>query len=95
MKQPDSQSKLPVPVTPPKLINHGFNWIGNRRSFLKTRKSSGVSSILMAPVFTLEFLFLALLIGILLLVFALYVMFNLLISLPRLKKAIEEDTKLL
>jgi predicted membrane protein len=40
----------------------------------------------MAPVFMLEFLFLALLIGIILLIFALYVMFNLLLSLPRLKK---------
>jgi len=86
VKEPDSQSKLPVPVTPPKLINQGFTWIGNRRSFIKTRKFSGISSVLMAPVFMLEFLFLALLIGILLLIFALYVMFSLLSSLPRLKK---------
>jgi uncharacterized membrane protein HdeD (DUF308 family) len=41
----------------------------------------------MAPVFMLEFLFLALLIGIILLIFGLYVMFNLLVSLPRLKKS--------
>ena len=40
----------------------------------------------MMPVFMLEFLFLALLIGILLLILALYVMFNLMISLPRLKR---------
>jgi len=86
MKEPDSQSKLPVPATPPKLINQGFTWIGNRRSFIKTRRSSGISSVLMAPVSMFEFLFLALLIGILLLIFALYVMFSLLISLPRLKK---------
>jgi|GEM_PF-2406080 len=86
MKESGSQSKLPVPVTPPKLINQGFTWIGNRRSFIKTRKFSGISSVLMAPVFMLEFLFLALLIGILLLIFALYVMFSLLTSLPRLKK---------
>jgi len=86
MKQPDSQSMLPVPVTPPKLINQGFTWIGNRRSFIKTKKFSGISSILMMPVFMLEFLFLALLIGILLLILALYVMFNLMISLPKLKR---------
>ena len=86
MKQPDSQSKLPVPVAPPKLINQGFVWIGNRRSFIKTKKFSGIASFLMAPIFMLEFLFLALLIGILLLIFALYVMFSLLISLPKLKK---------
>ena len=86
MKQLDSQSRLPVPVTPPKLLNQGFVWIGNRRSFIKTRKLSGISSILMMPVFILEFLFLALLIGILLLILALYVMFNLLVSLPKLKR---------
>jgi len=86
MKQPDSQSRLPVPVTPPKLLNQGFVWIGNRHSFIKTRKLSGVSSILMMPVFMLEFLFLALLIGILLLILALYVIFNLLVSLPKLKR---------
>jgi hypothetical protein len=86
MKEPNSQSRFPVPVTPPKLLNQGFVWIGNRRSFIKTRKFSGISSILMLPIFTLEFLFLALLIGILLLIFALYIMLNLLISLPKLKK---------
>ncbi len=86
MKEPDNQSRLPVPATPPKLINQGFTWIGKRRSFIKTRRFSGVLSILMMPIFFLEFLFLALLIGILLLIFALYVMFNLLISLPKLKK---------
>jgi hypothetical protein len=86
MKEPNSQSRLPIPVTPPKLINQGFVWIGNRRSFIKTRRFSGISSFLMAPVFMLELLFLALLIGILLLVFALYMMFNLLISLPKPKK---------
>jgi len=86
MKEPDNQSRLPVPTTPPKLINQGFTWIGNRRSFIRTRKFSGISSILMAPVFMLEFLLLAILIGILLLIFALYVMFNLLISLPKLKR---------
>jgi len=86
MKQPDSQSRLPVPVTPPKLLNQGFVWIGNRRSFIKTRKLSGISSILMMPAFMLEFLFLALLISILLLILALYVMFNLLVSLPKLKR---------
>jgi hypothetical protein len=86
MKQPNSQSRLPVPVTPPKLLNQGFVWISNRRSFIKTRKFSGISSILMLPIFMLEFLFLALLIGILLLIFVLYLMFNLLISLPKLKK---------
>lgn len=41
---------------------------------------------MMAPLFILEFLFLALLIGIILLIFGLYVMINLLASLPRLKK---------
>jgi predicted membrane protein len=86
MKEPDSQSKLPVPVHPPKLLNQGFLWIRSRGSSIKTRKFSGISSVLMSPVFMLEFLFLALLIGIILLIFALYVMFNLLISLPRLKK---------
>jgi hypothetical protein len=86
MKEPNSQSRLPVPVTPPKLLNQGFVWISNRRSFIKARKFSGTSSILMLPIFMLEFLFLALLIGILLLIFALYIMLNLLISLPKLKK---------
>jgi cell division protein FtsX len=86
MKEPDNQSRLPVPATPPKLLNQGFVWISNRRSSIKTKKFSGISSILMLPIFMLEFLFLALLIGILLLIFALYIMFNLLISLPKLKK---------
>jgi predicted membrane protein len=86
MKQPDSQSRLPVPVSPPKLLNQSFLWIRSRGSSIKTHRFSGISSVLMAPVFVLEFLFLALLIGIILLIFALYVMFNLLISLPRLKK---------
>jgi hypothetical protein len=86
MKQPDNQSKLPVPVTPPKLLNQGFIWIRSRGSSIKTHKFSGLSSVLMAPVLGLEFLFLALLIGIILLIFALYLMFNLLVSLPRLKK---------
>jgi cell division protein FtsX len=86
MKEPNSPSRFPVPVTPPKLLNQGFAWISNRRSFIKTRKFSGISSILMLPVFTLEFFFLALLIGILVLIFALYIMLNLLISLPKLKK---------
>jgi hypothetical protein len=86
MKQPDNQSRLPVPVSQPKLLNQSFVWISNRRSFIRTRKFSGISSLLMMPIFMLEFLFLALLIGILLLIFALYLMFNLLISLPKLKK---------
>ena len=42
----------------------------------------------MLPILMLEFLFLALLIGILLLIFAIYIMLNLLISLPKLKKGI-------
>jgi uncharacterized membrane protein len=86
MKETNSQSRFPVPVTPPKLLNQGFVWISNRRSFIKARKLSGISSILMLPIFMLEFLFLALLIGILLLIFALYIMLNLLISLPKLKR---------
>ena len=86
MKEPDIQSRLPVPIAPPTLLNQGFVWISNRRSFIKTRKLSGISSILMLPIFMLEFLFLAMLIGILLLIFALYIMLNLLISLPKLKK---------
>jgi hypothetical protein len=86
MKEPDNQSRLPIPVTPPKLINQSFVWISNRRSFIKTRKFSGISSVLTLPIFMLELVFLALLIGLLLLIFALYVIFNLLISLPRLKR---------
>jgi cell division protein FtsX len=86
MKKPDNQSRFPVPVTPPKLINQGFVWISNRRSFIRTRKFSGISSALMLPFFMLEFLLFALLIGILLLIFALYIMLNFLISLPKLKK---------
>jgi hypothetical protein len=86
MKQTDDQSKLPVPVTPPKLLNQGFLWIRSRSNSIKTRRFSGISSVLMAPVLGLEFLFLVLLIGIILLIFGLYVMFNLLVSLPRLKK---------
>jgi len=86
MKELDIQSKLPVPVNPPKLLNQGFLWIRSRGSCIKTRRLSGISSILMTPIFMLEFLFLALLIGIILLIFALYAMFNLLLSLPRLKK---------
>jgi hypothetical protein len=86
MKELDSQSRLPVPVTPPKLLNQGFLWIRSRGSSIRARRFSGISSILTAPIFMLEFLFLAVLIGIILLIFALYVMFNLLLSLPRLKK---------
>ncbi len=86
MQEPDNQSRLPIPVTPPKLLNQGFAWISNRRSFIKTRKFSGISSVLMLPIFMLEFLFLALLIGLLLLIFAFYIIFNLLISLPGLKR---------
>lgn len=86
MKQPDSQSKLPVPVHPPKLLDQSFVWIRSRGSSIKTRRFSGISSVLMAPVSMLELLFLALLIMIILLIFGLYVMFNLLLSLPRLKK---------
>jgi predicted membrane protein len=86
MKEPDTQSKLPVPVNTPKLLNQGFLWVRSRGSSIKKRRFSGISSVLMAPVFMLEFLFLTLLIGIILLIFALYVMLNLVISLPRLKK---------
>jgi predicted membrane protein len=86
MKQPDSESKLPVPITPPKLLNQGFLWVRGRGSSIKTHRFSGISSVLMAPVLGLEFLFLALLIAIILLIFGLYVMFQLLASLPRLKK---------
>jgi len=86
MKQTDDQSKLPVPVTPPKLLNQGFVWIQGRGNSIKTHKFSGISSVLMAPVIGMEFLFLALLIAIILLIFGLYVIFNLLVSLPRLKK---------
>jgi len=86
MEQPDSQSKLPVPVATPKLINQGFLWVRSRGSSIRTHRFSGVSSVLMAPVFFLEFLLLALLIGMILLIFGLYIMLNLLVSLPRLKK---------
>jgi hypothetical protein len=86
MKQPDNQSRLPVPVTPPKLLDQGFVWIRSRGNSIKTHRFSGISSVLMAPVFALEFLFLALLIMIILLIFGLYLMFNLLLSLPKLKK---------
>jgi len=86
MKEPDNQSRLPIPVTPPKIFNQGFAWISNHRSFIKTRRFSGISSVLMLPLFMLEFLFLALLIALLLLIFAFYIIFNLLISLPRLKR---------
>ncbi len=86
MEQPHSQSKLPVPVTAPKVINRGLLWARSRGSSIRTHRFSGVSSVLMAPVFFMEFLLLALLIGIILLIFGLYVMFSLLASLPRLKK---------
>jgi hypothetical protein len=86
MKQADGNSKLPVPITPPRLLNQGLVWFRSRGSSLKTHRFSGISSVLMAPVFFLEFLFLALIIGIILLIVALYMMFNLLLSLPRLKK---------
>jgi len=86
MDQPNNQSKLPVPVTTPKLINQSILWFRSRGDSIKTHRFSGVSSVLMAPVFFLEFLLLALFIGVILLIFGLYVMFNLLASLPRLKK---------
>ena len=86
MKQPDNQSRLPVPVTPPKLLDQGFVWIRSRGNSIKTHRFSGISSVLMAPVLALEFLFLALLIMIILLIFGIYIMFNLLLSLPKLKK---------
>jgi len=86
MKEPDNQSRLPIPVTQPKILSQGFAWISNRRSFIKTRRFSGISSVLTLPLFMLEFFFLALLIALLLLIFAFYIVFNLLISLPRLKR---------
>jgi len=85
MKEIDNQSRFPV-TTPPQLLNQGFIWVNNRRSFIKTRKFSGISSWLMLPAFMLGFLFLALVIGLLLFAFSLYVIFHLLISLPRLRK---------
>jgi len=85
MKEIDNQSRLSV-TTPPQLLNQGFIWVNNRRGFIKTRKFSGISSWLMLPAFMLEFLFLALFIGLLLFGFSLYVILNLLTSLPRLRK---------
>jgi len=86
MEKREGKSNLPVPVTPPKLLNQGFVWIRSRGNSIRTHRFSGVSSILMAPVFLLEFLFLALLIAIMLLIFGLYITVNMLLSLPRLKK---------
>jgi hypothetical protein len=86
MEHAQGQSKLPVLVTTPKLINQGFIWVRSRGNSIRTHRFSGVSSMLMAPVFFMEFLLLALFIGIILLIFGLYVMFSLLASLPRLKK---------
>jgi len=87
MKEPDDQPRLPI-TTPPQLFNKGFIWVSSRHTFLKTRKSSGISSFLMLPVFLLELLFLAFIIGLLFLFFALYVIFRLLSSLPRSKKGV-------
>jgi len=85
MEEIGSQSRLPV-TSPPRFVNQGFVWVSNRRTLLKTRRLSGISSFLLLPVFLLEFLFLALIIGLLLLFFALYVIFHLASSLPKLKK---------
>ena len=85
MSKQDNQSNLPVPVAAPKLLNQGFVWINGRSNAIRTHRFSGVSSFLMAPVFMLEFLFLALLIMIILLIFGIYITLHLLASLPRLK----------
>jgi hypothetical protein len=86
MQKHDGKSNLPAPVTPPKLLHQGFVWIRSRGNSIRTHRFSGVSSVLMAPIFFLEFLFLALLIAIILLIFGLYITVNMLLSLPRLKK---------
>jgi uncharacterized membrane protein len=85
MEEANNQSRLPI-IAPTKIINRGFTWINIRRSFIKVRKLSRISSVLMLPVFMLGFLFLALIIALLLTLFLLYVIFYFLISLPRLKR---------
>jgi hypothetical protein len=85
MKETDNQSRLPATI-PPQILNQGFIWVNGRRGFIKTRRLSGISSFLMLPVFLLEFLFLALIIGLLLFFFSLYVIFHLLRSLPGSRK---------
>ncbi|MBL7209155.1 MAG: hypothetical protein ISS52_03575 [Dehalococcoidia bacterium] len=85
MKETDNQSRLPVTI-PPQILNQGFIWVNSRRGFIKARRLSGISSFLMLPVFLLEFLFLALIIGLLLFFFSLYVIFHLLRSLPGSRK---------
>ena len=72
--------------TTPQLLNQGLIWVNNRRSFIKTREASGVSSLLMLPVFAFEFLLIALIMGLLVFSLSLYVIFRLLASLPKLRK---------
>ena len=85
MEEANKESRLPI-VAPIQVINRGFTWINTRRSFIKVRKFSGISSILMLPVFILGLLFLALIIVLLLTLFLLYVIFYFLIALPKLNK---------
>ncbi|TRZ93127.1 MAG: hypothetical protein D4R82_05720 [Dehalococcoidia bacterium] len=92
MKEIDNQSRFPV-TTPPQLLNQGFIWVNNRLSFIKTKKFSEISSWLTLPAFMLGFLFLALIIGLLLFAFSLYVIFHLLISLPSLRKGRFSDSR--
>jgi len=85
MEEANKESRLPI-IAPAQVLNRGFIWINTRRSFIKVRKFSGISSVLMLPVFILGFLFLALIIAVLLTFFLLYVILYFLISLPKLNK---------
>ncbi len=86
MERANKQLKVPA-VAPTRVLNQTFIWINTKRGLIRTRKFSGVSSVLMLPVFVLGFVFLALIIALLLTLFLVYVMFYLIVSLPRLKKA--------
>jgi hypothetical protein len=85
MERANNQSRLLV-LAPAQVINRGVTWINTRRSFIKVRKFSGISSALMLPVFTLGFLFLALIMALLLILFLLYVILYFLIFIPKLNK---------
>jgi len=85
MNEIDNQQRLPVKASP-QALSHGFIWINNRRSSIKTRRLSGISSLLMLPIFGLELLLLSLIMSLLLFSVSIYVIFRLLASLPKLRK---------
>jgi len=74
-------------LAPKQVIGRGYSWISIRRGFIRTKRFSGVSAFLMLPAFIFGLLFLTLIAALLLSFFVLYLIFYLLISIPRLRQA--------